>query len=48
MYLLNILEANVDAHLLQFNVNDDLTLKPDLHQDPYTFKQNLGLLFTLS
>ena len=29
-YMLNILEANVSAHLLQFNVNDDLSITPDL------------------
>jgi len=28
IYALNILDANVDAHLMQFNVNDDLSLKP--------------------
>ncbi len=29
-YMLNILEANVSAHLLQFNVNEDLSINPDL------------------
>ena len=29
-YMLNILESNVSAHLLQFNVNDDLSITPDL------------------
>ena len=29
-YMLNILEANVSAHLLQFNVNNDLSIRPDL------------------
>jgi hypothetical protein len=28
LYILNIIDANVDAHLLQFNVNDDLSFKP--------------------
>lgn len=46
LYILNIVDANVDAHLLQFNVNDDLSLKPDLHTNPYTFKQNVGLTLT--
>lgn len=46
LYILNIVDANVDAHLLQFNVNDDLTLKPDLQPDPYTFKQTVGLTLT--
>lgn len=46
LYILNIVEANVDAHLLQFNVNDDLSLKPDLHTNPYTFNQNVGFTLT--
>lgn len=46
LYILNIVDANVDAHLLQFNVNDDLSLKPDLQTDPNTFKQNVGLTLT--
>ena len=29
-YMLNILEANVSAHLLQFNVNDNLSIRPNL------------------
>ena len=28
-YMLNILDANVSAHLLQFNVNDDLSVAPN-------------------
>jgi len=28
-YILNILDANVSAHLLQFNVSDDLSLTPN-------------------
>ena len=27
-YLLNIIDANIDAHFRQFNVSDDLSLKP--------------------
>ena len=46
LYILNIVDANVDAHLLQFNVNDDLSLKPDLHTNPYTFNQNVGFTLT--
>ena len=29
-YMLNILEANVSAHLLQFNVSEDLSVTPNL------------------
>lgn len=45
-YILNIVDANVDAHLMQFNVNDNLTFKPEIYRDGLTYKQNLG--FTLS
>ena len=29
-YMLNIIDANVSAHLLQFNVNEDLSLSPNI------------------
>ena len=32
IYLLNVLDANVGAHLLQFNVESNLTIKPYLDQ----------------
>ncbi len=44
-YVLNIIDANVDAHLLQFNVNNNLTIKPDIYQNDVNFKQNVGLTF---
>lgn len=43
LYILNIVEANVDAHLKQFNVNDNLSLRPDIYQNDLNYKQNLGL-----
>ena len=43
IYLLNIVDANVDAHLLQFNVNDNLSVKPDLNQNDLDYKYNYGL-----
>ncbi len=42
-YVLNIVEANVDAHLMQFNVSDKLTVRPDVIQNDFTRRQNLGL-----
>lgn len=42
-YILNIVDANVDAHLMQYNVNDNLSLKPDLYRNDLTSKQNLGV-----
>ncbi|WP_166426910.1 DUF5683 domain-containing protein [Flavobacterium psychrotolerans] len=42
-YILNIVDANVDAHLLQFNVNDNLSLNPKLDTNEINFKPNFGL-----
>lgn len=42
-YVLNIVDANVDAHLMQYNVNDNLSLKPDWYRNDFTSKQNLGV-----
>ena len=44
-YILNIVDANVDAHLMQFNVNDKLSFRPDLHQNEINYKSNLILTF---
>ena len=33
LYVLNIVEANVDAHLAQFNVNENLSLYPVIEQN---------------
>ena len=43
LYVLNIVEANVNAHLLQFNVNDKLTVRPDIYPNDINHKQNVGL-----
>ncbi|MDX9789309.1 MAG: DUF5683 domain-containing protein [Candidatus Kapabacteria bacterium] len=43
IYVLNIIDANVDAHLLQFNVNDNLSLSPEIYPNEINYKQNLGL-----
>jgi hypothetical protein len=42
-YVLNIIDANVDAALLQFNVDENLSLKPTLYQNDLNAKTNLGL-----
>ena len=44
-YVLNIVDANVDAHLMQFNVNDNLSVAPDIYQTDFTTRPNLGLTF---
>lgn len=43
IYALNIIDANVDAHLMQFNVNDNLTIKPDFRQNEIDYKYQTGL-----
>jgi hypothetical protein len=42
-YALNIIEANVDAALIQFNVNENLSFQPTVYPDAVTFKANVGL-----
>ena len=37
IYILQIVEASVNAHLMQFNTDDNLTFKPTLIQDPISF-----------
>ena len=45
LYVLNIIEANVDAHLLQYNLDENLALKPfmDLNNPNYTTQIGLSL-----
>lgn len=43
LYALNIIDANVDAHLAQFNVSEDLTLKPTLDFDRFSGTAGYGL-----
>ena len=49
MYALNIIDANVDAHLKQFNVNEDLSLdvRPYLDLNAVTNDPNYGIAFTI-
>lgn len=43
IYALNIIDANVDAHLQQFNVSEDLTLRPNMNFDEFSGKTRYGL-----
>lgn len=47
IYILNIVDANVEAHLRQFNVNDDLTLKPQMNFNSLTGKTDYGVALNL-
>nr|WP_091146704.1 DUF5683 domain-containing protein [Flavobacterium caeni] len=45
-YILNIVDANVDAHLQQFNVSDNLSFEPAVFPGDIHNQQNIG--FTLN
>lgn len=42
-YALNIIDANVDAALIQFNVGENLSVKPDVYSNDVTSRANVGL-----
>jgi hypothetical protein len=44
-YALNIIDANVDAALLQFNVDENLSVRPIIYPNNVTLKTNVGLTF---
>lgn len=46
VYILQIVEANVDAHLSQYDVDDDLTFGPDLYWDDRGTTMNYGMKLT--
>jgi hypothetical protein len=49
IYVLQIVEASVNAHLLQFNTNENLSVKPIVMPDPITFQApTVGLRFKYS
>jgi hypothetical protein len=48
IYALNIIDANVTAHLQQFNVSEDLSLRPAVNFDGYTGKTGYGLSLNYS
>jgi len=48
IYVLNIIDANVSAHLQQYNLNKDLSLNPQIKLDDYTHEPNYGLSLSYS
>ena len=47
IYALNIIDANVDAHLLQYNLDDNLTLSPKINYTELDATSNLSLSLKL-
>ncbi len=49
-YALNIIDANVDGHLNQYNMSDDLSMKfkPYIRQDYLTSNANFGMSLTIN
>lgn len=45
-YLLNVVDANVDAHLRQYEVSEDLSLKPNLEFNPLNNQTQYGMSLT--
>ena len=48
LYALNIIDANVTAHLKQFNVSDKLALKPYYEYNQIDYIPNYGMRLSLS
>lgn len=43
IYIINIVDANVDAHLMQFNVDDNLSITPQYKLNEIDKTHNFGL-----
>lgn len=48
IYALNIVDANVTAHLQQYNLNENLTLNPHIKLDDFVTGPNYGLSLSYS
>lgn len=46
IYALNIVDANVDAHLQQFNVDDDLSFRPSFQYNEFNGTYQYGFQLT--
>ena len=47
MYALNIIDANVDAHLLQYNMDENLTIEPFIDYNNPNYNTYFGLSLNL-
>lgn len=47
-YLLNILDANIGAHLMQFNVNENLSLAPKFENNIFSVDSSFGLSLNIN
>ena len=47
-YILNILDANIDSHLKQYNVNENLTIKPFIESSSETKISSVGFSLNLN
>lgn len=45
-YMLNIVDANVDAHLQQYNISEDLSVQPKFETNPWDIQPQYGLSLT--
>ena len=45
-YLLNVVDANVDAHLRQYEVSEDLSLQPNFEVNPINAQAQYGMSLT--
>lgn len=43
VYMLNIIDANVDAHLQQYNINENLSINPKIDANNFNVQPNYGL-----
>ncbi|WP_226294261.1 DUF5683 domain-containing protein [Aquimarina algicola] len=48
LYLLNIVDANVTAHLQQYNITDDLSFKPKININEFDASPNYGFSINYS
>lgn len=45
-YLLNVVDANVDAHLRQYEVSEDLSIQPNFDYNQFNAKPQYGMSLT--